>query len=319
MKIERCGAQWQRLPVWLLVLLGACGGETNNDGLPGAVQLRAQEAAAPMVSGDVATDGLTWFNFRRQQAGLSLLLRDPILDAAANAHSNYQLLNQSVTHEQKFGRPGFTGAEAPDRLQAAGFPLTTASLADGEVIAATSRSDGFAAADGLITAIYHRYLILEPRFSEAGSGAATRPGAYSWLTVNFVALRQGGGLGKGQLVVWPPADQRNVRPNFYSDQETPDPVPHHDEVGYPVSVHADFTSVLKVTRFTLRERTQSGNSFSPSLAVRQLDSTSDRDTPPSAAAIVPLLPLRSGVVYDAEFAGMVDGQPVQRQWSFRTR
>ena len=120
-------------------------------------------------------------------------------------------------------------------------------------------------------------------------------------------------------MVWPPADQRNVRPNFYSDQETPDPVPHHDEVGYPVSVHADFTSVLKVMRFTLRERAQSNNSFGPALAVRQLDSTSDRDTPPSAAAIVPLMPLRSGMFYDAEFTGMVDGQPVQRQWSFRTR
>ena len=300
------------VPLWLWLMLGACGGESSNDGLPGTAQLRAQEIAAPPASGDVASDGLIWFNFRRQQAGLLPLARDAVLDQAATAHAQYQLLNHSVAHEENPGRPGFTGFDAPQRLQAAGFPLTTATVADGEVIAATARPDGFAAADGLITAIYHRYLIFEPRFSTAGAGAATRPGAYSWLTVNMVAPRQSSGLGKGQLVVWPHAGQRSVRANFYSNQETPDPVPHHDEVGYPVSVHADFSSVLKVQRFMLRERD------GRLLAVRQLDSDSDRDTPPSAAAIVPLLPLRASTDYDVEFSGTIDGQPVSRQWSFRT-
>ncbi len=302
-----------QLPLWLMAVLGGCGGDTNHDNLPGAAQLRAQETAAPLATGDMAADGLIWFNFRRQQAGLTPLARDPQLDQAARAHAEYQLLNQNVAHEEQLGRPGFTGFDAPQRLQAAGFPVSAASLADGEVIAATSKPDGFAAADGLITAIYHRYLIFEPRFTTAGAGAASRPGAYSWLTVNLVAPRQTSGLGKGQLVLWPVPGQRSVRRNFYSDQETPDPVPHHDEVGYPVSVHADFTSVLTVERFTLRPR------GGMPVAVRLLDSTTDRDTPPSAAAIVPLLPLRADTDYDAEFTGTVDGQPVNRLWSFRTQ
>jgi uncharacterized protein YkwD len=300
------------IPLWMIAVLSGCGGESGHDNLPGAAQLRAQETAAPLATGDVATDGLVWFNFRRQQAGLLPLARDPQLDQAARAHAEYQLLNQRVAHEEQPGRPGFTGFDAPQRLQVAGFPLHAESLADGEVIAATSKPDGFAAADGLITAIYHRYLIFEPQFTTAGSGAATRPGAYSWLTVNMIAPRHSSGLGKGQLVLWPVPGQHNVRKNFYSDQETPDPVPHHDEVGYPISVHANFTSVLKVERFTLRARD------GPLLAVRQLDSATDSDTPPSAAAIVPLLPLRALTDYDVEFAGTVDGQPVNRQWSFRT-
>ena len=98
----RCHQTGFHLPLWLIVLLGACGGDSGHDDLPGAAQLRAQEAAAPMVSGDVATDGLTWFNFRRQQAGLPLLLRDPVLDAAASAHSNYQLINQITPLPSKF-------------------------------------------------------------------------------------------------------------------------------------------------------------------------------------------------------------------------
>lgn len=299
-------------PLCLMAILSGCGGGSNHDNLPGTAQLRAQETSAPLSTGDMAADGLIWFNFRRQQAGLSPLARDPQLDQAALSHARYQLLNQSIAHEEQSGRPGFTGFDAPQRLRAAGYPLTADSLADGEVIAATSVADGFAAADGLITAIYHRYLIFEPRFTTAGAGAASGPGAYSWLTVNMVAPRQTSGLGKGQLVLWPAAGQRSVRRNFYSDQETPDPVPHHDEVGYPVSVHADFTSVLKVERFTLR-----AHDGLP-VAVRQLDSATDRDTPPSAAAIVPLLPLRATTDYDVEFTGTVDGQPVTRQWSFRT-
>ncbi len=303
----------RQLPVWLMLLLGACGGDDRHDDLPGATQLRSQEIAAPSVSGDVASDGLTWMNFRRQQAGLAPLTRDPVLDHAAQAHAEYQLLNQRIAHEEDPAKPGFTGFDAPKRLQAAGFPLASSTLADGEVIAATAVADGFAAADGLVTAIYHRYLIFEPRFTSAGAGAATRPGAYSWLTVNMVAPHQSTGLGSAQLVVWPHPGQRSIRTNFYSNQETPDPVPHHDEVGYPVSVHADFSSVLKVQRFTLRERD------GRLLAVRQLDSDTDRDTPPSAAAIIPLLPLRAGTEYDVEFMGTVDGQSVIRQWSFRTR
>lgn len=309
--LTSCDRLSRLFPVWLLLLLGACG-DGGGDSLPGATQLRAQEVASPLVTGDVAADGLSWMNFRRQQAGLLALARDPVLDQAARAHAQYQSINQSIAHEERPGRQGFTGLDAPQRLQAAGFPLNAASLADGEVIAATSTADGFAAADGLITAIYHRYLIFEPRFSIAGAGAATRRGTYTWLTINLVAPRQETGLGKGQIVLWPPAGQQSVRPNFYSNQETPDPVPHHDEVGYPVSVHADFTSVLKVERFTLRARN------GMPLTVRQLDSTSDHDTPPSAAAIVPLLPLRRGTDYDVEFAGTVDGQPVSRQWSFHT-
>lgn len=312
--IQRAGRMsLLQFPWWLIAMLGGCGGDAGQDHLPGAAQLRAQETAAPLSTGDAATDGLVWLNFRRQQAGLLPLARDSQLDRAARAHAEYQWLNHSVAHEEQVGRPGFTGFDAPQRLQAAGFPLDSASFADGEVIAATSRPDGFAAADGLITAIYHRYLIFEPRFTTAGAGSASRPGTYSWLTVNMVAPRHSNGLGKGQLVAWPAPGQRSVRRNFYSDQETPDPVPHHDEVGYPVSVHADFSSVLTVERFTIRPRDGAP------LAVRLLDSVSDRETPPSAAAIVPLLPLRAATEYDVAFSGTVDGQPVRRQWSFRTR
>jgi hypothetical protein len=156
--------------------------------------------------------------------------------------------------------------------------------------------------------------MLEPRFDLAGAGDAHRGGGYYWLNVNFVASRSSAGQLAGRVVVWPLPDQRSVRTRVSSDQETPDPVAGRDTVGYPVSVHAPLGTRLLVSRFTIRE--QGGQ---VALKTAQLDSSSDRDTPPSAAAIIPLTRLRSGVLHEVEFAGSVDGVPVERRWSFTTR
>ncbi len=295
-------------------LIAACsdGSDRSSTGTS-ATQLAAQESMAPAANGDVADDGLAWINYRRAQAGLRTVARDARLDHAAAAHAAYQQLNNLITHDERPALRGFTGATASDRLRAAGYPLDSDARADGEVIAATAEADGFAAAEGLLGAIYHRYLMLEPRFDLAGAGTAHRAGGYDWLNVNFVATRASAGLNAGQIVVWPVPGQQSVRTRVFSDQETPDPVPGRDAVGYPTSVHASLGTLLQVNRFTLRER--GGNA----LQVVLLNSETDRDTPASAAAIIPLVRLRAGTVHEVEFIGSVDNQPVERRWSFTTR
>lgn len=305
----------QAVGVAIIAFLAACSdGDGGTSTGTSATQLSTQENAGPASSGDVASDGLAWINYRRTQAGLQTVTREAQLDRAAAAHAAYQQLNNLITHDEDPSRPGFTGVTATERLRAAGYPLDTQAQADGEVIAATAEADGFAAAEGLLGAIYHRYLMLEPRFDLAGAGDAHRGGGYYWLNVNFVALRSSAGQPAGRVVVWPLPDQRSVRTRVSSDQETPDPVAGRDTVGYPVSVHAPLGTRLLVSRFTIRE--QGGQ---VALKTAQLDSSSDRDTPPSAAAIIPLTRLRSGVLHEVEFAGSVDGVPVERRWSFTTR
>ncbi len=298
----------------IIAFATACsdGNERTSTGTS-AAQLVVQESGSPQASGDVASDGLAWINYRRMQAGLKVVARDARIDRAAAAHAAYQQLNNLITHDEDPTRPGFTGATATERIRAAGYPLDTEARADGEVIAATAEADGFAAAEGLLGAIYHRYLMLEPRFDLAGSGDAHRGGGYDWLNVNFVATRGSAGLDAGRIVVWPMPEQPSVRTAVSSDQETPDPVAGRNVVGYPVSVHASLGSLLQVGRFTIRERGGSA------LKVAQLDARSDRDTPQSAAAIIPLARLRSGVRHDVEFIGAVDGMPVERRWSFMTK
>jgi len=270
---------------------------------------------APAVTGNIATDGREWLNFRRAQVGLSTLNRNTTIDAAAQGHSDYQRLNNTITHDQLGGRPGFTGVSVGDRLTAAGYVFnTSAARAYGEVISATSSGTGQYMAEELITAIYHRFVIFEPVFKEIGTGAATSTSGRSYFTANFTANNgYGTGLARGQVAVWPFDAQTAVPRNFFSDTESPDPVPDRNEVGYPISVHANINVPVTVTSFTVRPR------GGAELTTRLLSNANDTHTGRSSAAIVPLAPLAAGTTYDVTFTGTADGAAVNRSWSFTTR
>lgn len=310
------------------LVLAACGGggsdssmstagssaTGNAGGSAGGGQVVPADPNAPALTGDIATDGLNWINFRRGQIGISQLARNSLIDKAALAHSNYQKLNNLVTHDETAGKQGFTGAQLGDRLAQAGYVLNTnASRAYGEVISATTSKSGVYMAEELITAIYHRFVIFEPMFKELGSGAATTSAGYTYFTTDFAA-NNGFGAGVNGLVAWPYNGQTQVATNFFSDNESPDPVPDANEVGYPVSVHANINAAVSVTSFTIREH--SGGAV---LAARLLSHAVDAETSNSAAAIVPLAPLKAGTQYDVAFSGAVNGVPVTLAWSFTTK
>lgn len=304
-------------------VLAACGGGGGADeGGPQAVQGNvnpnttlnlAFEPLAPAATNNTATDGYNWFNYRRQQSGLSALARNAQLDRAAQAHSDYQRNNDVITHEETPGLAGYTGADLGLRITAAGYTFTAARFAYGEVISATASTSGFSAAEDLLTAIYHRFVILEPTFSEAGSGSASVNNGYTYFTTNFAANGLTGGLAKAGFITYPRDTQQGVPTSFMSDREIPDPVPDRNEVGYPVSIHANITSTVVVNSFTIRP--QGG---SP-LAAKLLSSATDADTPTSAAALVPLNPLAAGTTYLVQFSGVIDDTPVSRSWIFTTR
>lgn len=317
------------IPLLLVsLLLTACGGggEDNNSvttSANAAASVAPQDTGVPQATGNTATDGFNWFNFRRRQIGVQAVNRNTVIDTAALGHSIYQRDNDTITHEQTEGRPSFTGRTAGDRLRAAGYALTSnAGFAYGEVISATTDTSGFNAAEDLIAAIYHRFVIFEPMFKEAGAAAASRSGGLTYFTTNFTVLGLTGGLAQGNIVHYPVANQTRVPRNFFSDNESPDPVPNANEVGYPVSVHANITEVIEVQSFTITPR---GGSPLPARLLRRAD---DAQTPESAAAIVPLTPLAAGTVYDVRFVGKVSGAGsnnvplstnIDRSWSFTTQ
>lgn len=307
------------------LFLAACGGGssgTNSTASHTAAVTTTLEPGMPQATGNTANDGLAWFNFRRQQLGLAVFQRNTLIDVAAQGHSNYQKINNIITHEQTPGNPGFTGREVENRLAAANYTLPPDDYAFGEVISSTSDSSGFNAAEDLIAAIYHRFLIFEPMFKNAGSGAATISGGSTYFTTNFATIGLNGGLSAGTIAVYPFDGQQQVRTNFMSDNESPDPVSSRNEVGYPISVHANIISKLVVDSFSVQPH------GGQPLPVRLLTGmpnpsnssiTVDAHTPTSAAAIIPLNRLAEGTTYDVQFSGVLNGIPVTRSWSFKTQ
>lgn len=303
------------------LILSACGGgggsSTPAPVTTAPVTMQAPvpvpSGVAPQVTGDTATDGLNWFNYRRQLLGEPVLSRTATIDTAAQGHARYQALNDTITHTQVASNPGFTGVALADRLTAAGYRFTGAGHAYGEVISSTSDPSGVNAAEDLITAIYHRFVIFEPMFRQAGAGNAMSSSGRNYFTVDFTVDGLPPALGAGKFVVYPVNGQQSVLTVFYSDYESPDPVPNRNQVGFPVSLHADITSTVTVQSFTIQPRNGTP------LATQLLAHASDPETPTSAAAIVPLDVLAAGTTYDVRFIGAVDGVPVDRSWSFTTR
>jgi uncharacterized protein YkwD len=105
------------------------------------------EAGAPQATGDMATDGFNWFNFRRQQMGLAAITRNAQIDAAAMNHSNYQAQNRTISHDEGAGKRGFTGVSVLDRLRAAQYSVPASNYAYGEVISSTPDTNGINAAE----------------------------------------------------------------------------------------------------------------------------------------------------------------------------
>lgn len=306
------------------LVLAACGGGTSDSSTlsPSAATAATNDPSAPQATGDTATDGFNWFNFRRAQLGLAAMTRNGKIDVASLGHSNYQKINNVITHEQTQGNSGFTGVQVSDRLAAAGYALPHDNYAYGEVISSTSSTSGFKAAEDLIAAIYHRFLVFEPMFKEAGAGAASVNGGSTYFTSDFAAIGLDAGLAHAGVVTYPFPEQQRVPVNFFSDNESPDPVPDRNEVGYPISVHANIVSTVLVDSFSVRPRggadvpvqlvVGAANPKTPAVAV-------DSHASPSAAAIIPLSPLAHGTTYDVQFAGTIDGVPVSRSWSFTTQ
>ena len=322
----------------LSLILAACGGGSGDSSPVSATpstasQQLAREPGAPQFTDNTASDGFSWFNFRRQQMGLAAVARNPYIDIAAQWHSDYQAVNNVITHDEDRSKLGFKGVEGcPDplrqppipveesRMWIAGYQLI-APYACGEVISAMSDASGFSAADALITAIYHRFVIFEPMFRDAGVGAASVASSRTYFTTDFGTTKGlGSGLASGTVAVYPYPNQQQLPTSFDHGTEAPDPLPEAQYpqyknviVGYPISVHANITSTIGVQTFTV---SQGGTA----LPARLLSSITDpKNTTPSTAAIIPYAPLAPATTYDVRFIGQVNGLPVDRAWSFTTR
>jgi uncharacterized protein YkwD len=316
--------RWRSLIAALVAAstLAACGGGGSDDksastqasvNPPVSTVTPDATVAAPVATGNIALDGRNWINYRRAQLGVPVVTENVMINNAALGHSEYLRTNNLMSHDQQAGRPGFTGVTLKDRLDAAGYTIPVNGYAYGEVISGANSRSGSFLTEELITAIYHRFVIFEPKFREVGTGAATAASGYTYFTADFATRNGfGPGIASNTVAVWPYNGQTGVVTNFLSDSEEPDPVPNINEVGYPISVHANIDAPVVMQTFTVRPRGGSN------LQVQVVNSSPD-PAKRTAVSIVPLAKLQAATTYDVSFSGTVNGAPVTRDWSFTTR
>ena len=178
------------------------------------------------------------------------------------------------------GNPFFTGRGPLDRITAARYDYAMA----GEVVARQSTFHPDAAVDALMMAVYHRFIILSSDYTHAGPGAALadRRGAETLdVTVDFGA--ENPRPPTGILAIYPVDGQENVPVDFDPAHESPNPMPGHTLVGYPASVPADSTRVLRVDSFALFEvGTEAALS---AVEAKLLTHALDEETPEFGAAL----------------------------------
>ena len=209
----------------------------------------------------------------------------------------------------------YTGRTPFQRISGAGYDYAVA----GEVVGSLSSADPAAVLDALVMAIYHRFIILSSDFTHAGLGVASRRVQGSDMvdvTVDFGSLTPPPARPPSALTPYPADGQQGVPLDFDPAHESPNPMPGHALVGYPVSLQVDERYTLTMHSFSLHA--VSSGASGPALAARLLTHAVDPETPASAAALIPLSPLSPSTTYEVVFSGSVDGSPVSRSWRFTT-
>jgi uncharacterized protein YkwD len=255
-------------------------------------------------------------NYHRALAGLPPVAADARLLKAAQSHSSYlDSTNQMGHYEDKKTNPYYTGNSPFDRIDAVHYDYAEA----GEVVARQPSSHPAAAVDALMTAIYHRFIILSVDFVHAGPGVVLKnhQGVDELnVTVDFGAETLPPSPPPSLLTVYPADTQTGIPTDFDPAEEFPNPMPGHKLVGYPVSIQVDARQAFTVQSLELYE--MAPNASPRALDAKLLTHARDAETPAHAAALIPVSPLAPLTIHQVMFSGSVNGIPVSRTWQFLT-
>jgi len=295
-------------------------------------------------------EALQVLNMIRHQVGMIPLRSSSTLQKAAQAHARYLVRYGVVSHRERSGRGGFSGSRPLDRALRVGYAsrYVSENLSTGSV-------DIRRSIRGLFSAIYHRFIFLDPGYDEVGIGSAHSlhgrvRHAYVYLLGNHTLdtlCREPGYTGRARyvygvcadtqhrieagrferartglkernprIIVYPADGQRDVPPAFY--REEPDPLPEYDVSGYPVSVAFNDRYFRKVDLISFRLFEEGG---SAPLPARLLDKRTDphHRLTRRQFALMPLQRLKWGQRYRAEIVYRHKGKRHTLRWHFTTR
>ena len=250
-------------------------------------------------------------NAERQKCGFGLLAQNTKLDAAAAAHSNYQLVNNIPSHFETQGFPGFTGINVVARANAQSYGGSGV----GEDIAFNLR--GLESMRGLFTAPYHLSGLASDLLDVGMSFNSTQLSQQirSALTVDLgiQPSKVAQASVPGSVLTYPCDAVVDLKPNF---TEIPNwaAASGNGAGGTPVYVVASNKEALIVTSASI---TPSGGGVVP---VQVLTSANDPNKILQAhqALVIPPSSLVANTTYRVQISGTVGGAAFSKDFTFKT-
>ena len=299
------------------------------------------------------TSAFDYLNDLRQQAGMQPFVHHPRLQHSAQQHAEYLAINREWGHSQLPGRPGFSASLPMQRMLKAGYNNRHGSE---NVSSHLGRVSPKKSIDGLMSAIYHRFGFLSFEHDQLGIGHASEnnfqsfvynmgnsqkellcaapenassPGQYLFkicsqerkklLKEVYDQAQHRVRAVNADFVMWPYDKATQISPAFYD--EAPDPLPHVDVSGYPVSLQFNPTvfadAAPRVSRFELfrlpdEKKIELAAYFNKNSDINRKFNEFEH-------AIFPLHRLEWNTEYRAELDYLdVDGRKHFINWVFRT-
>ncbi|MDQ7075424.1 MAG: CAP domain-containing protein [Gammaproteobacteria bacterium] len=336
--------------LFVVSFLVACSSDSGTDVSPSAENLvlkppviDSRSCTAPSLA-----RAYRYFNDVRQQTGLIAVTVSDALQGAAGSHAGYLKLNQQAGHAEVQTGVGFSGVDAAARALRFGYRSTNVN--EGVV---GQGSTVVASIDGLMTAIYHRFAILDFYRDEVGIGFTAQEnnclysfvhnggssglnnvclnstfvsGGYYYAvcadenlkiaTADYQAALDGVASQNPRYVLWPMDQATDVYPAFWGN-EVPNPLPDYQQAGNPLSIQFNpyyVSEQVKLISFRLFD--DQGEVTNTRLISQATDVNGKFSV--YEYALFPLALLQERADYVAEVVFEDRGVQESVQWRFRT-
>jgi len=254
-------------------------------------------------------DPITALNELRSVYGLNYLYPNQQLAFAAQKHAQYLVGKDNPSHFEIDGLPGFFEKDPMNRALKAKYSQTSFSVGEVFSFYEGDRKDDL---DKFLVAIYHRFLVLEPKYNEVGS-YYVKDGKVNIMEIMLGVRDIAAQSSNIQYSYYPYDKQTNVPVVFYPSDEIPNPLPEKQEVGYPVSFQISSGSTLKVKEFKLLD--SKGQALEGKLMTKETDS----HITASQFGFIPYNKLEPNERYYASINAVVNGVSIRKEWSFTTK
>ena len=276
---------------------------------------------------------LDYINRLRQGAGLISFSSNTILNNASKNHASYLINNATYGHHEESNKSGFTGEFAPQRVKYAGY--NTQLIIEN---VSSNNKNYKESIDGLFAAIYHRLAFLDFQGDEIGISIQqnTNDKTRTAFVYNMgsSALNQlyknakkpskidlNNALNKhkrsnSKIVTYPFDQQNDVPPVFFN--ELPDPLPHHDVSGFPISISFN-QALFNDIKFLNFELFNSQGERIRNTLTHTSKTDPNRRLNKFSFVLFPLDRLEWDSTYFVKFLAIVDKKLIEKKWSFKTR